>query len=249
MLDRKIRVGAVSYLNTKPLLYGIENSSVIREITLTTEYPAKIADMLLSDQIDIGLVPVAIIPKMKEYHINTRFCIGSNGPVASVCLFSELPLSDIHTVLLDYESKTSVALVEILLKNYWKLTPKFEPAGPDFISRIKGGTAAVVIGDRALQLRTVIAHVFDLGEAWKQMTGLPFVYAAWVSNKMLDPGWVDRFDRANAFGLQNIQKVLEDSFSSAIDLQVYFRDYLSYDLNEEKKKGMDLFLKMLADKQ
>ena len=239
----------MSYLNTKPLLYGIENSSVIREITLTTEYPAKIADMLLSDQIDIGLVPVAIIPKMKEYHINTRFCIGSNGPVASVCLFSELPLSDIHTVLLDYESKTSVALVEILLKNYWKLTPKFEPAGPDFISRIKGGTAAVVIGDRALQLRTVIAHVFDLGEAWKQMTGLPFVYAAWVSNKVLDPEWVDRFDQANAFGLQNIQKVLEDSFSSVIDLQAYFRDYLSYDLNEEKKKGMDLFLKMLADKQ
>ena len=92
VLDRKIRVGAVSYLNTKPLLYGIENSPVINEISLITEYPARIAEMLLLDEIDIGLVPVSIIPQMKEYHINTRYCIGSDGPVASVCLFSEVPV-------------------------------------------------------------------------------------------------------------------------------------------------------------
>jgi len=242
-------VGAVSYLNTKPLLYGIENSPVIQEIALVTEYPAKIADMLLNDQIDIGLVPVAIIPKMREFYINTRFCIGSNGPVASVCLFSELPLTEIDTVLLDYESRTSVALVKILLKKYWNLNPKYEPAGPDFIGRIKGRTAALVIGDRALQLRPVTRYIFDLGEAWKKMTGLPFVYAAWVSNKQLDKQWVDRFDQANAYGLQNIQKVLEDSFSPVIDLQSYYRDFLSYELDEDKKKGLALFLKMLADKE
>ena len=242
-------MGAVSYLNTKPLLYGIENSPVIQEIALVTEYPAKIADMLLNDQIDIGLVPVAIIPKMREFYINTRFCIGSNGPVASVCLFSELPLTEIDTVLLDYESRTSVALVKILLKKYWNLNPKYEPAGPDFIGRIKGRTAALVIGDRALQLRPVTRYIFDLGEAWKKMTGLPFVYAAWVSNKQLDKQWVDRFDQANAYGLQNIQKVLEDSFSPVIDLQSYYRDFLSYELDEDKKKGLALFLKMLADKE
>ncbi len=150
-LDRKIRVGAVSYLNTKPLLYGIENSPVINEISLVTEYPARIADKLLNDEIDIGLVPVSMIPQMKEYHVNTRYCIGCDGPVASVCLFSESPLEEIKTVLLDYQSRTSVALARILFKKHWKQNPRFEDAGPDFINEIGDTTAAIVIGDRALR--------------------------------------------------------------------------------------------------
>jgi chorismate dehydratase len=247
-LDRKIRVGAVSYLNTKPLLYGIKNSPVIREISLVTEYPSRIADMLLTDDIDIGLVPVSIIHSMTEYHFNTRFCIGCDGPVASVCLFSERPLEKIEKVLLDYQSRTSVALVEILFQKHWKKSPEFEPAGPDFISRIGGSTAAVVIGDRALALRSSAAYVYDLGEAWKQMTGLPFVFAAWISNKSLDPGWVERFDQANAYGLQNIQEAVKNEPPHALDLYSYYTDFLSYELNDEKKKGLNLFLDMLPDK-
>ncbi len=238
----------MSYLNTKPLLYGIENSPIIREISLIQEYPAKIADMLLADEIDIGLVPVAIIPRMPEYHINTHYCIGSDGPVASVCLFSEVPLEEIKTVLLDYQSRTSVLLAEILFEKHWKRTPEFETAGPDFFRRIGGNTAAVVIGDLALQLRPVTAFVYDLGEAWKQMTGLPFVFAAWISNKVLDPGWVERFDQANAFGLNNIKKVVEGVTEIDFDLDKYFTQYLSYDFNETKQMGMNLFLKILADK-
>ena len=119
----------MSYLNTKPLLYGIENSPVMEEISLITEYPARIADMLLDDEIDIGLVPVSIIPHMKEYHINTRFCIGCDGPVASVCLFSEVPVEEIRTVLLDYQSRTSVALAEILFEKHWKHKPDISACG------------------------------------------------------------------------------------------------------------------------
>ena len=238
----------MSYLNTKPLLYGIENSPVIREISLITEHPAKIADMLLADEIDIGLVPVAIIPGMKEYHINTPYCIGCDGPVASVCLFSEVPIEEIKTVLLDYQSRTSVLLAEILFEKYWKRAPGFEPAGPDFFNRIQGSTAAVVIGDRALKLRAQTPYIYDLGEAWKQMTGLPFVFAAWISNKVLDPGWVERFTQANAFGLDNIKKVVEEVPETDLDLNKYFTRNLSYDFNERKRNGMDLFLKILTDK-
>jgi chorismate dehydratase len=247
VLDRKIRVGAVSYLNTKPLIYGIEYSPVFREISLITEYPARIAEMLLTDEIDIGLVPVSIIPQMKEYHINTRYCIGSDGPVASVCLFSEVPVQDIRKVLLDYQSRTSVALAEILFERHWKQKPVFEQAGPDFLRDIRGGTAAVVIGDRALQQRKISAHFYDLGEQWKQLTGLPFVFAAWISNKALDPDWVHRFDEANAFGIQNIPRLLEGLPSNDFDLQAYYTQYLSYDLNEKKKKGLKLFLSLLAE--
>ncbi len=127
-LDRKIRVGAVSYLNTKPLLYGIQHSPIIDKIELKIDYPSRIAAMLLNDEIDIGLVPVAIIPKLREFHINTDYCIGSDGEVASVCLFSEVPIEKIETVLLDYQSRTSVQLAKILMKEYWKINPVLEDA-------------------------------------------------------------------------------------------------------------------------
>lgn len=235
----------MSYLNTKPLLYGIENSSFINEISLTKEYPALIADQLLNDEIDIGLVPVVIIPQMKEFHINTRFCIGCDGPVASVCLFSESPVDQIRTVLLDYQSRTSVALAEILFEKHWKQKPVFEEAGPDFLNRISGNTAAVVIGDRALQLRKTASYIYDLGEAWKQLTGLPFVFAAWISNKVLDPGWVNRFDQANAYGVEHISLVLEQLPENEFDLRKYYTHYLNYVFDEEKQKGLDLFLSLM----
>ncbi len=237
----------MSYLNTRPLLYGIENSPVKDEISLITEYPAKIADKLLKDEMDIGLVPVAMIPLMKEYFINTRFCIGCNGPVASVCLFSEVPVSEIKTVMLDYQSRTSVALVRILFAKHWKRQPVFIPAGTDFIEEIKGTRAAVIIGDRALHQRSLSPYVYDLGEAWKEMTSLPFVFAAWISNKKLDAGWVSRFDQANALGVQSIPEVLKQIPAAEFDLRDYYTRYLSYDLNEEKLKGLNLFLSMLAD--
>jgi chorismate dehydratase len=246
-LDRKIRVGAVSYLNTKPLLYGIENSPVIQEISLVTEHPAVIADMLLKNEIDIGLVPVAVIPQLKEYYINTGYCIGSDGPVASVCFFSEVPMDEVKTVLLDYQSRTSVALAKILIEKYWKLNPVFEPAGPDFINRISGNTAAVLIGDRALKQRAVSAYIYDLGEAWKLMTGLPFVFAAWISNKKLDAGWVSRFDQANAWGVQQAVFVSAQFPDTGFDLKKYYTQNLSYELNDEKKKGMELFLRMIRE--
>lgn len=245
VLDRKIRVGAVNYLNTKPLLFGIENSPVIDEISLITEYPSRIADMLLNDEIDIGLVPVAMIPQMKEFHLNTAYCIGCDGPVASVGLFSESPIEEIKTVLLDYQSRTSVILVEMLFEKLWKQKPVFEQAGPDFLQQINKNTGAVVIGDRALNQRNVSAYVYDLGDAWKQLTGLPFVFAAWISNKRLDPDWVNRFEQANAYGIQNIPRVLELLPAQDFDLKEYFYSLLSYSLDDEKKKGMDLFLRMM----
>src|SRR4051794_25941902 len=107
-LERKIRVGAVSYLNTKPLIYGLEQGYLKDDIELVYDYPSHIASMLLNDDIDVGLVPVAIIPKLKEAHIITDFCIGADGAVASVCLFSEVPLEDTEKILLDYQSRSSV---------------------------------------------------------------------------------------------------------------------------------------------
>ena len=116
----KIKVGAVSYLNTKPLLYGFEQSGFMDSIELVQDFPARIAEMLLNDEIDIGLVPVAVIPENKAFHIVSDYCIGAINEVASVCLFSEVPIEKIETVILDYQSRTSVQLCIILLKHFWK---------------------------------------------------------------------------------------------------------------------------------
>jgi chorismate dehydratase len=244
-LDRKIRVGAVSYLNTKPLLYGIQRSPVLEEIQLIIDYPSRIAEMLLKDQIDMGLVPVAVIPAMPEYYINGNFCIGSDGPVASVCIFSERPLEEVTTVLLDYQSRTSVQLARVLLEEYWKVGPKLVDAGPDFRHQIQGTTAGVVIGDRALQQRQLSPFVYDLGEAWKQLTGLPFVFAAWISNKALDPGFIQRFDDANRIGLNKIEEVIAENPYAIFNLRDYFTRHLQYRLGERQRKGLEKFLQYL----
>jgi len=244
-LDRKIRVGAVSYLNTKPLIYGFEQGLMKDQIALIFDYPANIAAALLNDTIDIGLVPVAVIPEMTEYHIIGNHCISSEGEVASVCLFSEVPLQEIETVLLDYQSRTSVKLAEILLKEYWKIDPVIKAADHDFRSEIKGKTAAVVIGDRALEQRKISTYRYDLGLAWKKYTGLPFVFAAWVSNKELPAEFIEAFDSANVLGLDNIEKVIAQNPYDTYDLATYYADNIKFKLGDDKRKSISLFLDKL----
>jgi chorismate dehydratase len=236
-------VGAVSYLNTKPLLYGIERAQIRKDIELIIDYPARIADMLVKDEIDMGLVPVAIIPFLREYHINGNYCIGSNGMVASVCLFSEVPIGEVERVLLDYQSRTSVQLAKILLKEYWKVDPELIDAGKDFRDHIRGTTAGVIIGDRALEQRKISPCHYDLAEAWKGLTGLPFVFAAWISNKPLEASFIKEFDEANHQGLLHIREVVAENPYPLFDLYAYFTRHLDYNLDEAKRRGLEEFLK------
>ncbi|MDQ3683235.1 MAG: menaquinone biosynthesis protein, partial [Bacteroidota bacterium] len=192
---KKIKVAAVNYLNTKPLLFGIKNHPGFDQIELIEDYPAKIADMLINGKVDLALVPVSIIPQMKEHYVITDYCIGSDGAVASVCLFSEVIIENIEKVYLDYQSRTSVMLAKILLKEYWKKKVKFINAtSEEFQKEIVGSTAGVIIGDRALEQRLESKYIYDLGEAWKHHTGLPFVFAAWISNKRLPADFIIQFN-------------------------------------------------------
>ncbi|RYY15932.1 MAG: hypothetical protein EOO04_27795 [Chitinophagaceae bacterium] len=238
----KIKVGIVNYLNTRPLVYGIENSPVMKDIIFTGNYPAKLAQQLISGEIDLGLVPVAVIPALKESYINTDYCIGAEGEVASVCIFSDVPIEEAETVLMDYQSRTSVALAKLLLKEYWKLSPAIVPTQHDYRPLIKGRTAGLVIGDRALEQRAKNKYIYDLGAAWKDHTGLPFVFAAWVSTRQLDKDFVSAFNEANRFGLTKIDEVVHQYDYDIFDLDLYYRKRISYELNAEKRKGLKLFL-------
>ena len=215
------------------------------EVELLIDYPSNIASLLQTNQVDIGLVPVAIIPTLEEHHIVSDYCIGCDGEVASVCLFSEVPLAEIKTILLDYQSRTSVNLCKVLLKHYWKIEPIIEEAGQNYITEIKGTTAGVVIGDRALKQRKKSTYMYDLAGSWKAMTGLPFVFAAWIANKQLPPDFIALFNEANKLGLAHINDVINENPYPVYDLNTYYTTNISYTLDEQKLKGMNKFLEYL----
>ncbi len=246
-LNKKIRVGAVSYLNTKPLLYGLQHHAVSESIELIEDYPANLARALQDNTLDIGLVPVAVIPSLPKSHIISDYCIGATGPVASVCIFSKVPMEQIQSLYLDYQSKTSVNLAKVLLKNYWKKEVKFLEAPTNFIGLIDGTVAAVIIGDRALDKYDSYPFRYDLAEAWIGYTGKPFVFATWVSNKQLDTDFIASFNEANALGLANIDTVIEQlsTDNNSYSLQTYFTKNISYTLDAAKKEGMAQFLSLL----
>jgi len=246
-LEKITRVGIVSYLNTRPLLYGIERSPIMEQIELIQDYPARIAGKLLDESIDVGLVPVAVIPRLKESHIITDYCIGCNGPVASVCLFSEVPLEEVKEVLLDYQSRTSVALARLLLREYWKQDPKLIDTRSEYQSKIKGTTAGLLIGDRALAQRKTSPYIYDLGEAWKNHTGMPFVFAAWVSNMKLPGKFIADFNIANKAGVSHIDEVIAANPSEIFDLKKYYTSHIQYVLDQEKREGLKLFLQKIKN--
>ncbi len=236
----------MSYLNTKPLVYGFENGMMKEEIDLLFDYPANLAQMLLNDRIDVGLIPVAVLGKLKEYHIISDYCIGASRPVASVCLFSEVPIEEIEEILLDYQSKTSVALLKVLLKEYWKIHPRLIEANADFQHNINGTTAGLVIGDRALLQRQHSTYIFDLAEAWQTMTRLPFVFAAWVANKQLSSTFITSFNKATGAGLQQIDKIVATLNFPAYDMHQYYHNNIDYYLDEQKRAAIQLYLSKMG---
>lgn len=241
----KIKVAAVSYLNTKPLLYGLKQSDLMQQIELTEDYPSKIATALVNNEIDLALVPVAIIPSLKEYFLISDYCIGAVNAVASVSLFSNVSIDEIETVLLDYQSRTSVALTKVLFKNYWKKKVSFIDTTENYIEKINGKTAAVVIGDRALQIQNNFAFNYDLAITWKNFTGLPFVFATWVANKPLPQNFIDAFNTTMQTGLNNIDKVVAENKIDYYDLHTYYTYNISYSFDTDKRKALNLFLNYL----
>lgn len=241
-----MKVTAVSYLNTKPFLYGIFQSGLDSEIELSLDMPSITAQKLASGEADLGLVPVAVLPELGESWLVSDYCIGSVGAVKTVCLFSERPLSEVKRVWLDFHSKTSVALVRLLFRDFWKQDVEFLPASPGFEEKIGGDVAAVVIGDRAIGLLKKFPVVVDLAEAWTDWTGLPFVFAAWVSRRPLDPVFVEKLNAAFKLGLDHVPQLtmLLPPFDG-FDLKKYYTQNISYELNALKINGLRLFLEKI----
>jgi chorismate dehydratase len=203
---------------------------------------------LNSNQIDIGLIPVGALPSLGDYHIISDYCIGTEGEVASVAVFSEVPMEEIDTVLLDYQSRTSVMLCKILFEKHWKKKVQFIDAKDEsYIDNIRGNVAGLMIGDRALKIRDAFKYIFDLGLGWKEMTGLPFVFAVWVRKKEISGEFIPLFNEANGMGLSKINLIIDHNNESSYPMDMYFRKNISYRLTEDMRESMSLYLSYLKN--
>lgn len=243
-----LKISAVSYLNTKPFLYGIFKSGLEQEVDLQLDIPSECARKLTEGEVDMALLPVAAIPDLGEAHVVSDFCIGATGAVKTVCIFADKPLEELTHIYLDYHSRTSIELIRILLAEHWKLNPVLLPAKTGFESEISGSVGALVIGDRAIDLHQKHAFVYDLGKAWVDFSGKPFVFAAWVSRQPLNPEFEKRFNHALQIGIEQIPQLVYilPTPQPGFDLRKYFTENISYSLDAAKKEGLKLFLSYLG---
>ncbi len=248
-MHKKIKISAVSYSNTIPFVYGLLHSDVITDIDLSLDVPSDCADKLIQGEVDVGLIPVAEIQNVQHARIISDYCIGATGAVRTVVLISEVPIVEIKHIYLDYQSRTSAKLLQVLAQRFWNIHPRWYSGEAGFEhSVVKEDTAALVIGDRTFAVEKKYRYTIDLSAEWMKFTGKPFVFASWVSNKQLSELFIHRFNHALGFGLNHLEKAIEltktNQLVSNVDLLHYLQHSLSYDLNEEKKDGMDMFFEM-----
>jgi len=244
-MKERIKISSVSYLNSTPFVYGIEKKLDKGLYQLELDIPSVCAEKLLTGKVDIGLVPVAIIPLLKEHHIISNYCIGAVGKVRSVMLYSNVELKQIKDILLDNQSRTSVILTKVLAKHFWNIAPEWINASEGFEKKISGNTGGVVIGDRTFAMENKFKYVYDLSEEWEKFTGFPFVFACWVSNRPIDSDFLKAFDLALQFGVNDITTVIENLKDLPADIEVvkdYLKNNISYSFDDKKKQGLEKFL-------
>jgi len=246
----KIKVSAVSYANTYPFIYGLENTSIRKKIILQKDYPSLCARNLTEGKVDIGLVPIIVIPELDFHEIVSEYCIGAIKEVRSVILASNGPIKKLKRIYLDYQSGTSSNLVKILAMYYWDIDVQWLPTTEGFENKIKNKQdGAVLIGDRCFIAEKRFPYRYDLSDEWRKFTGLPFVFAAWVANKQIDTDFKETFDSALKYGINHLDEVVNyfanNKLPKEVDLKSYLTTNIDYHLDEKKLKAMELFFQYL----
>jgi len=248
MAKQLLRITAVEYLNTVLFVEGLKRDEGSL-FDLSLDNPAECARKMKMGQADIGLIPVAAIPELNPSFIFGEFCIGASGPVRTVKLFSQKPLQELKRVILDPHSRTSVKLLDILCKEYWKKDLEFILGENDFEKDVfPQDTGVLVIGDKVFAIENDFAFSYDLAEEWISFTGSHFVFAAWVSRVDLDYQRIEEFNSALRRGLENSKSIIEScqlqrQFSN-VNVNEYLTKNISYPFDEKKQKGLEIFFDM-----
>ena len=243
--SRPLRVGAVNYLNTKPLIRGLQELAPHADLRM--DLPSRLADTLAARRVDVALIPVVELLDRSDYRMVSDACIGCQGPVLSVKLFSRTPIQQIRSLALDDGSRTSVALVQILLAEQFGIRPSLEtlPIGAS-ISDTQTD-AVLLIGDRAIHSPAgKFCDVWDLGDRWVRWTGLPFVFAVWAAHQNTSLGEIGTaLSEARDQGLTEISTIAEEEAATHGLTQPQCLDYLSKNLNfmlgPKEQQGIALF--------
>ncbi len=242
----KLRIVLVSYINTIPFIEGIRASEILKDkVELLIDYPAKCAEMIENKEVDGGLIPVGALSGIDGYQVFTDYCIGANGAVESVALFSQKPISEVDSIFLDYQSRTSVKLVQVLAQKFWKKDIKFLPTTKGYESQINDNSAILIIGDRVFEYEHLYKYKLDLAEEWKKHTKMPFAFALWVANdrlKLIE----DELNKVFSESIKNIPQQYSNLLTISREKFVnYLTQKIDYNYDTEKKKAVKLFTSML----
>lgn len=261
-----MRIGAVSYLNTKPLVYGL--ASLAPQHELVFDLPSRLADQLAAGQLDVALIPSVEYFQNPDYQIISDACIGCRGPVRSVKLLSRVPAAQIRTLALDEGSRTSAALVQVLLRERFGLKPQLVPFPIDAAPETIGADALLMIGDRAMHPPAgEYVETWDLGDVWCRWAELPFVFAMWVSGVGFQPArpksevggqrseadltkLAQVLSQARDLGVAHVEQIAREEHAryglSYDDCLTYLRDHLHFTLGPREQAGLRLFQELLA---
>jgi chorismate dehydratase len=244
-----LRLSVVQYLNTVPLIWGMLHGEQQSKFELQLTVPSGCADAVARREADVGIVPSIEYQRLDRVQILPGLSIASKRLVQSVLLLSKMPLAQVQTVELDPSSRTSAALVRILLQNFYGRQVSFAPASPDPEAMLEHADAALLIGDPALTYAGPVAHVYDLAAEWRKFTGLPFVFALWVGHADVNLSQhLADFTASLEFGLAHLDDIAAE-FAPRLGMtpeavKVYLSENIDYSLDEENRAGLKLFYKL-----
>jgi chorismate dehydratase len=248
-----MRIGAVNYLNSKPLVWGLEQLAHASQVRF--DLPSRLADSLAAGRLDVALIPTVEFFRSPSYSIVSDACVACRGPVLSVKLHFRVPPSDVRTVALDEGSRTSAALTQILLAELHGVSPHWEPLPIGSGLDATAAEAVLLIGDRAIQPAAgTFNAVWDLGDVWQKWTGLPFVFAMWIARPGVDTKDISpRLAAARDAGVQHLDKIAAAAAKS-LDISPelalsYLRENLHFTLGPEELAGLTRFRELCIEHQ
>lgn len=247
-----VRIGAVGYLNARPLTWALDRSP--DRWAVRYDVPSVCAAILQAGTVDLGLTPTIEYLFADDYRFVPGVGIGSRGPVASVALYTRVPVGEIRSLALDTSSRTSVALVRVLCHHHFRIAPRFVPHGPDLAAMTTAADAGLLIGDPAFEADHAALGLekIDLGQAWLDLTGLPFVYAAWTGRPgAVTAADVEALQAAQAEGVANVAAIA-DEYAAGDPIRAaravrYLSDNVRYALGADEAAGLQRFLDYAAD--
>ncbi len=259
---RPLRISAISFLNTAPLMWDFEHqpsAEIAENFTIEYTVPSSCAQALREGSADIGIIPVITTATIPDLVAIPGVAIAALGPVASISLISKVPIEQIHSVAMDTSSRTSVGLTTVLLNKFFSGLRESVPMAPQLDPMLERCEAALLIGDSALTADTKGYYVYDLAEVWREKTGLPFVFAVWAVRRQalaeMKPGLplAQIFQRSRDHGLEpdNMATLCRDWTAkinmSEPHIQHYLRHNIHYFLDDECRRGLSLYFRYAAE--